>query len=243
MIDLFQDNSPLEPFVGPANTKLPPPKTSSALAALVTHLHSDHTDPGAIARALGEDGVVLRPEPSSGEGLEVAGLAVAEAGLSELGLEQRPLAWWERVELGPFAVTAVPAVDGFGDPQVSWVVEVAGLRIFHGGDTLFHGWWWPIRERCGPIDLALLPINGPSVDLPHRQPPHDLPAALDPRQAATAAAILKVKLAVGIHYDTFNSEPTYVQVDQPAERFAEHATAMGIEAAIVEPGELVPLLG
>lgn len=241
VIDLFEDNSPLEPFVGPAQTILPPPERSGALAALVTHLHSDHADPAAIARALADAGVVLRPERSGGEGLDVAGLAVAEAGFAELTLEQREMAWWDRAELGPFAVTAVPAVDGFGDPQISWVVEVEGVRIFHGGDTLFHGWWWPIRERCGPIDIALLPINGPSVDLPHKQPPHDLPSALDPRQAANAAAILRAKLAVGIHYDTFNHEPTYVQVREPAERFAEEAGKLGVATVSVGPGEPVEL--
>ncbi|CAN5647091.1 MBL fold metallo-hydrolase [soil metagenome] len=211
------------------------------MAALVTHLHSDHADPAAIARALADDGVVLRPGRSAGEGLDVAGMAVAEAGFAELAIEQRNMAWWDRATVGPFAVTAVPAVDGFGDPQNSWVVEVDGVRIFHGGDTLFHGWWWPIRERCGPIDLALLPINGPSVDLPHKQPPHDLPAALDPRQAANAAAILRAKLAVGIHYDTFNKEPTYVQVIEPSDRFAEEAGKLGVAVAKVDPGRLLDL--
>lgn len=241
LIDLFEDNSPLEPFVGPVHTQLPAPSRSGAVAALVTHLHSDHADPAAIARAVADDGVVLLPERSTGEGLDVAGMAVAEAGFAELALEQREMAWWNQAAVGPFTVTAVPAVDGFGDPQNSWVVEVEGIRIFHGGDTLFHGWWWPIRERCGPIDLALLPINGPSVDLPHKQPPHELPAALDPRQAANSAAILRAKLAVGIHYDTFNNEPTYVQVVEPAERFAEEAAKLGVPTATVDPGELLEL--
>ena len=242
VIDLFEDNSPLEPFVGPVHTELPPPASEAVQAALVTHLHSDHADPKAISRVLAEDGTVLRPEPSSGKGPEVAGLAVAEAGLSELGLRQRPMAWWERAEVGPFAITAVPAVDGFGDPQVSWVVEAGGVRIFHGGDTIFHGWWWPIRERCGPIDLALLPINGPAVSLPHRQPAHGFPSALDPKQAAVAASILGANLAVGIHYDAFHHDPTYLQVDRPAERFAEEAGELGIDTAIVEPGAPVRLI-
>jgi L-ascorbate metabolism protein UlaG (beta-lactamase superfamily) len=33
-------------------------------------------------------------------------------------------------------VTAVPAVDGFGDPQVSWVIDGGGRKIIHRGDTL-----------------------------------------------------------------------------------------------------------
>jgi L-ascorbate metabolism protein UlaG (beta-lactamase superfamily) len=241
LIDLFRDNSPLEPFVGPVHTELPGPSAGPALAALVTHLHSDHADPGSIADGLVEDGAVLRPRRSGGEGLEVAGLAVAEAGFAELGLEQHELDPWDQEQVGPFSITAVPAVDGFGDPQVSWVVEAGGTRIFHGGDTIFHGWWWPIRDRCGAIDLALLPINGPTVSLPHRQPPYPFPAALDPQQAASAAQILGAKLAVGIHYDTFQHDPTYVQVKNPTQCFAEEAGALGVGSATVDPGALVDL--
>lgn len=241
VVDLLEDASALEPFVGEALTVLPgPTQPSAAAAALVTHLHSDHTDPAAIARALRPDGVVLRPGPGSGEGLEIAGLAVAEAGLAELGLEQRDLEWWDEVRVGPFAITAVPAVDGFGDPQLSWVIEGGGTRLFHGGDTLFHGWWWTIAQRCGPIDIAFLPVNGPVVDLPHRQPPHRLPAAMDPTQAATAAFVMRARLAVGIHYDTFHAL-TYEQVDRPAEQFAEAAAKLAVPTAILEPGEVVDL--
>lgn len=241
VIDLFEDNSPLEPFVGTVHTELPPPSRSDAVAALVTHLHSDHADPHAIARAIGQDGIVMRPPASSGVGLEIAGLAVAEAGFAELGLKQRQMVAWETAEVGPFAITAVPAVDGFGDPQLSWVVDVAGKRIFHGGDTIFHGYWWSIRDRCGPIDLALIPVNGAMVSLPHRQPPYPGPAALDPEQAASAAQIMGAALAVGIHYDAFNHDPTYLQVERPAARFVEQARALGVRAAIVDPGEYVEL--
>ena len=57
------------------------------------------------------------------------------------------MAPWETEEIGPFTITAVPAVDGFGDPQVSWVIAAAGRRILHAGDTLFHGSWWLIAGR------------------------------------------------------------------------------------------------
>src|SRR5256885_673325 len=83
-------------------------------------------------------------------------------------------------EAGPFTVTAVPAVDGSGDPQVSWLIEVDGKRVLHLGDTMWHGWWWRISERYGPPDILLAPINGARLNLPHRQPASPLGAALDP---------------------------------------------------------------
>lgn len=224
-------------FVGtPHEALLGPSTPGSVSVALVTHLHSDHADPGALEHALAADGVILRPEPAAGEGLQTIAMAAAEAGLSERGLATRTVAPWETVEIGPFSLTAVPAVDGFGDPQVSWVVAAEGRRIIHCGDTLFHGWWWLIKMRCGPFDAAFLPVNGPTVDLPHRQPASTLPAAMDPFQAAQAAALLEAELAVPIHYDTLNQPPTYVQVDHPAESFVRAAAARSIPTQVLTPG-------
>lgn len=172
-----------------------------------------------------------------GEGLEVAGTATSEAGIAERGIPTRTFEPWETDRIGPFEVTAVPAADGFGDPQISWVVAAEGRRVFHGGDTLFHGWWWRTRMRCGPIDVAFLPVNGALVDLPHRQPPSPLPIVMDPAQAASAAVILGARAAVPIHYGAFHSPPAYAQVDDPAGAFVAAAEADGVEAVVLDPGE------
>jgi L-ascorbate metabolism protein UlaG (beta-lactamase superfamily) len=37
--------------------------------------------------------------------------------------------------------------------------------------------------------------------------------AMDPRQAAEAAALLEARLAVPIHYDTLENPPLYTQVE------------------------------
>lgn len=241
VIDLHEDTTALEPFVGGPRTALPGPSRPGQVAgALVTHLHSDHADPVALTRALRPDGRVLRPEESTGGGLEAAGVAVAEAGLAEAGLNQLHLDPWDETGIGPFTVTAVPAVDGFGDPQVSWVVEAGGTRVLHAGDTIFHGWWWSIAMRCGPIDVAFLPVNGPAVNLPHRQPPNPLVSAMDAEQAAIAAQLVGAGLAIPMHYDTFEKAPTYVQGERPAERFLEAAERLGVPAALVEAGEPLP---
>ena len=73
---------------------------------------------------------------------------------------------WQTVTVGPFTVTALPAADGTGDPQVSWAVEAGGRRIVHGGDTMFHGWWWRAAQAAGPFDAAFLPINGAVLTSP-----------------------------------------------------------------------------
>jgi L-ascorbate metabolism protein UlaG (beta-lactamase superfamily) len=217
----------LEQFTGPPLTELPP--ASGPLdAALVTHLHRDHADPEALA----DVPLVLRPAVDDGEFLETAATTAQEA------IGGTVVAPWETIGAGAFTVTAVPAVDGFGDPQVSYAVEADGRRILHCGDTLFHGHWWRIRMRCGPFDAVFLPVNGATCQFPHRAPASPFVADLDPEQAAAAAAILEAPIAVPIHYDTIHAPPVYAQVDDPVGRFA---AAAGDRARVLAIGEELAL--
>ncbi len=236
VIDLFTTMGSLHDFVGDAREPLPP--AEPAQLALVTHLHRDHADAAAIrAILLRPGGRVLRPAPMQGDGLETIACAEAEHELADL--PQQVVHEWDTVEHGPFTITAVPAADGFGDAQLSWVVEADGTRILHAGDTLFHGWWWLIGMRLGQIDIAFLPVNGAVCDFPHRQPPSPLPACMDPAQAAAAAKLLKAGMAVPIHYGAIHHPPVYAQVDDAARAFAAEAENLGIEVQIVAPGDEV----
>ncbi len=242
VIDLLEDVSSMARFIGePQESLLKPTKPSGVSVALVTHLHSDHADPGAISRALAPDGELLRPASARGGGLETAGLAVAEAGIVENRIATRTVEPWQTVHLGAFELTAVPAADGFGDPQVSWIIAADGRRVLHAGDTVFHGWWWLTKMRYGPFDAVFLPVNGPLVNLPHRQPPSPLPAAMSPTQAAAAAAILEARLAVPIHYDTLHKAPIYVQADDPAGAFENAAREQGVHTRVMAPGDWLEL--
>jgi L-ascorbate metabolism protein UlaG (beta-lactamase superfamily) len=239
IVDLLQDAGPLRDFVGPPHTALPgPSRPGAASLALVTHLHRDHTDPDAIAAALAPGGILLRPARAEGSRLEVAGVQPTEDRLAELGIAQRIVAPWQTVQAGPFTATAIPAVDGFGDPQVGWVVEAEGTRILHHGDTLMHGSWWHARIRLGAPDVAFLPVNGAVVSLPHRQPASAVEAVMGPREASAAAAILQAGLAVPIHYDAIHHPPVYVQTADPGPAFVREAEALGVQARIVAPGEV-----
>jgi L-ascorbate metabolism protein UlaG (beta-lactamase superfamily) len=242
VVDAIEQIGLMERLIGAPHEPLPPAEAAGRVdVALVTHLHGDHTDAGAIARALGPDGLVLRPAPADGDGLEIAATAEAEAALATAGLHTQVVAPWESVEAAGLRLTAVPAADGFGDPQISWVVEGDGRRILHAGDTVFHGHWWAIAMRHGPFDAVFLPVNGPVTDLPHRQPPSPLPVAMDPRQAAVAAHLLRAALAVPIHYGALHREPVYVQVDDPAGTFLAEAAALGVEARVLGVGETLEL--
>ena len=131
-------------------------------------------------------------------------------------LPRRAVATWESVTLGPFTCTALPAVDGLGDPQVSWLVEADGTRVLHLGDTVFHGAWWQMARRAGPFDVVFAPVNGAVVDFPHQQPPSPLPAAMEPEQAALAGELLGAGTVVPMHYGGFALEPHYVPIRRRA---------------------------
>lgn len=225
-----------------AGTPVPvvvPPRAGSAVAGLLTHLHRDHADARALAAALVPGAPVLEPHAGGGEPLEGLALAHAEHELTAAGLERRTMAPWETTTAGPFTITALPAVDGVGDPQLAWLVEADGVRVLHLGDTMFHGYWWRMALRHGPFDVVLAPVNGAVVGFPHRTPASPLPVALDPEQAALAAELLGARLAVPIHAEGYEIDGVYRPVSDAAERFAAAAAARGVVARVLATGETI----
>lgn len=190
---------------------------------LISHVHGDHFDAMAVAEALGKGGALVHP-----------------AGTHPLPIPQgaraRPSALWEPQLLGDFTATAVPALDGYGDPQVSWVVSAGGRRIFHGGDTLWHGHWWRIGRQYGPFDAAFLPVNGARFGF--REPVSGQPGVLTPEQAVAAATILGARKLVPIHYGVSGMEK-YVEVEDPIGRLRTAARERSIAIQPIAPGTWV----
>lgn len=220
-----------------------PEVRGEAVAGLVSHLHRDHADAGALAAALAPDATVHEPIWPGGEAAENLALAQAKAELGHSGLARRQVEEWEGVEVGPFAIMALPAVDGLGDPQVSWLVEASGHRVLHLGDTIFHGYWWRMARRHGPFDLVFAPVNGPVIDFPHLQPPSVLAAAMEPEQAALAGDLLGARTVVPMHYDGYGIDPWYRPIDDAAGRFRAAAAGRSYAARVLNPGETVELAG
>jgi L-ascorbate metabolism protein UlaG (beta-lactamase superfamily) len=209
----------------------------TAVAGLVSHLHRDHADADALAGALADDAWVHEPAWPAGSDVENLGLAQANAELERATPSRRAAEVWERVEVGPFVLTSLPAVDGLGDPQVSWLVEADGQRILHLGDTIFHGYWWRMARRHGPFDVVFAPINGAVVDFPHLQPPSPLAATMEPEQAAVAAELLGARAVVPMHYDGFEIAPLYRPVSEAADRFTAATAERSYDVRVLEPGE------
>lgn len=192
-------------------------------SVLLTHVHSDHFDAGAVAQALHAGGTVIHP-----------------AGTHPLPIppkaRARPATLWEPQLLGDFTATAVPASDGYGDPQVSWVVSAGGRRIFHGGDTMWHGHWWKIARQLGPFDMAFLPINGARFGW--RKPVSGQPGVLTPEQAIAAATVLGARSIVPIHYG-ISGIAEYQEVEAPLRTLGVQARTSTLTVQPVEPGAWV----
>jgi L-ascorbate metabolism protein UlaG (beta-lactamase superfamily) len=193
--------------------------------ALVTHRHLDHFDPDLLHRRIGEKGRVFCP---------IEMIADVRGG----GLEAVAIEPWQTVSIGVFEVTAVPAVDWRGDDQVSWVTQHGRQKLFHGGDTLWHGNWWNIQKRFASFDAAVLPVNGVVTQFPGIEPSH-LPATLTPEQAVVAARLLKAGCLCPMHYGQFNSPPVYAEQDNIEIRLRRSASAERVEVQFVRDGERV----
>ena len=222
---------------GELPTVVAPETEGEAVAGLVTHLHRDHADAGALAGALAAGAAVHEPVWPGGANAENLGLAQANSELERAGLTRRVIEEGDRVEVGPFVLTALPAVDGLGDPQVSWLVEADGRRVLHLGDTVFHGYWWRMARRHGPFDVVFAPINGAVVDFPHLQPPSPLAAAMEPEQAALAGELLGARTVVPMHYDGFATDPWYRPIADAGEGFEAATAGRSYEARVLDPGE------
>lgn len=186
---------------------------------VVTHRHPDHCDPVAIRQVLGDTGTLAYAAPT---------------GIPNVpGVKMRAGALYEPLLLGDFTAAAVPAMDGYGDPQVSWIVSAGGRRIIHCGDTLWHGAWWHIGRQFGPFDAAFLPING--ARFRWRKPVTDVPAVMTAEQAVAAAVVLGARLIVPFHYGVVGAEG-YAEDPHAEDELRGFAHKRHVDIQILKPG-------
>jgi L-ascorbate metabolism protein UlaG (beta-lactamase superfamily) len=133
-------------------------------------------------------------------------------------------------------ITAVRAEhDGRRFPQdrrsdaVGFVVRGDGGSVYFAGDT---GWFDRIGEEVGEVDVALLPVAGWG---PRLGPGH-----LDPEEAARAAAQISPRIAIPIHWGTYERLAMTVtgHRSDPARRFCDQLAelAPGVASELLAPG-------
>jgi L-ascorbate metabolism protein UlaG (beta-lactamase superfamily) len=196
-------------------------------AVLISHAHHDHLDLPSLRR--------LAPSVLAVVPRDWAGLA-RRAGLRRVAEVEAG----DRVTVGAVEVVATPAAhDGrrlpFGRSAeaLGYVVEGRQSVYFAGDTDLFDG----MGDLVPQLDLALLPVAGWGPRLP--------PGHLDPAGAARAAALLRPRVAVPIHWGTFAARTLTspggraVDPDRPAREFARFAgsRAPRVEVRILHPGQ------
>lgn len=220
----------IDPFLSQIEGRVTPPAFTPEACPpvdliLYTHEHIDHLDPDTLK--------VLAKHPSKPH--FIAPLPILDQ-LTGLGVDPERLKGVQpedEVILGAAKIFPIPALHGLSFPPISYsfgkeisnglyrylgyVVEIAGVRIYHAGDTLvFAG----LAEKLQSlhVDLALLPINGRS----YAREQQNLVGNMDERDAADLAAAADIKAVIPAHYDMFagnigrpGSFVDYIRTDHP----------------------------
>lgn len=194
-------------------------------AVTASHHHTDHLDPDTLAPLLAAAPGARLVAPAAHRELALARAAVAPERL--VALDAR-----ETTVVAGFAITAVPAAherierDEAGRMlHLGFVVAAGRFRIYHAGDTVL---WEGQARQIGPVDLALLPING-------RDPERGVAGNLDGEEAARLAADLPARVAVPCHFGTFAFNTA------SPEGFVAACERLGAAHAVLRPGERLTL--
>ena len=196
---------------------------------LVTHAHMDHLNlptlrrvARATRRKTGRAPVIVVPN-----GVEdlVAGLGFAEV---------RTLGVWGSDEVANLKVTLTPSKHWgarmFSDTHRlfgGYVVEGAGHRVYHSGDTAYFAGFREIGQRLRP-QVALLPIGAYFPDT-YRS------VHTSPEEALQGFVDLGAEVMVPMHFGTFRlgREP----IEEPPQRLMADSARRGLEHRVRVLGE------
>jgi L-ascorbate metabolism protein UlaG (beta-lactamase superfamily) len=193
-------------------------------AVLISHLHHDHFDAPSLRR-IGGDVPMIVPQS--------AGAWVRRRRFTRV----RELAEGDSERVGSLAVTAVHAQhDGWrpGGPRAGacgFVVRGAHTVYFAGDTELFAG----MATLAPQLDVALLPVSGwgPRLGAGH----------MGPFDAARAAALLRPRVAIPIHWGTLLAigvrRRHRERLADPPHAFAAHVArlAPSVKVHILAPGQ------
>ncbi len=171
---------------------------------LLSHNHYDHCDLRTLRKlARRFDPLVIVPLGN--------GTLVRSSGIRRV----EELDWWQESKTATIPVTLTPAQhfsarSPFDRNRALWggfVLPVASAQIFFAGDTAYAPFFGDVRQRLGPIDLALLPIGA-------YEPRWFMRAVhMNPAEAVQAHLDLEASGSVGMHFGTF--QLTTEGIDEP----------------------------
>jgi L-ascorbate metabolism protein UlaG (beta-lactamase superfamily) len=191
---------------------LPPIST-----VLLSHNHYDHCDLRTLAMlAERSDPVVVTPLGN--------GALVRSTGISKV----EELDWWQHATTSTLPITLTPAhhfsartpLDRNRALWGGFLLAPEGARMFFAGDTAYSPLFEDVRQRLGPIDLALLPIGA-------YEPRWFMSAVhMNPAEAVQAHLDLETSESIGMHFGTF--QLTSEGIDEPLRALDEARRAKNI---------------
>ena len=200
---------------------------------LLSHNHYDHCDLPTLRRlARRFDPIVVTP---LGNGPLVRSASVRRV---------EELDWWQEAKTPAVPITLTPAChfsarSPFDRDRSLWggfMLVVKNVRMFFAGDTAYAPFFRDVRQRLGPIDLALLPIGA-------YEPRWFMQAVhMNPAEAVQAHLDLEASQTIGMHFGTF--QLTTEGIDEPVRALDEACEARGVPRSrfrTLEFGESVRL--
>lgn len=192
----------------------PPEALREVDAVLISHAHPDHLDLPSL-QYVSRSTPILTPGGSPYRELQSAGFGAAV-----------PLDDWQEWHSGDLRITATPCVHTRW--SLGFALRWGEYSLYFAGDAAPRTPFAEIRERCGPFDLALMPVGG-SVLAPGRLQRH-----LTPELAARATAELQPRVVVPIHWGHVPCVPAMI------DRY--RGTAAGFAAALARHAPAARLL-
>lgn len=174
---------------------------------IVTHAHGDHLgDAVELSKKYGTPIVCMYDlaQHLSTKGIHVYGMNYGPAKIEDVDVIMVP-AWHSSSINGREIGNAA-----------GYIIKIDRKTIYHAGDTFVFGDMALLNELYGPIDAALLPIGGYFT--------------MGPREAAKAVELIKPKIVIPMHYNTFPP------IRQDPEEFKQ-LVGEKAEVRILQPGE------
>src|SRR5262249_1612312 len=154
------------------------------------------------------------------------------------------LDWWQPATTTKLPIIVTPAHHfsargPFDKNRALWggfQIVLGSKRIYFAGDTAYAPFFRDVRQRLGPIDLALLPIGAYEPRWFMRV------VHMNPAEAVQAHLDLEAERSLGMHFGTFRL--TTEGIDEPLRALDEARRAKDVPGSQFEAlrfGESLPL--
>ncbi len=196
-------------YIDPYQLSGDPFEMDKADFIFITHSHYDHCSVEDIQKIARDGTVIICPADVSSKMRHInrkVDLRIAEINDS-VELLESSLKFWVVPSYNLNKTTHEKAEDWVG-----YIIQVNGVLIYHAGDTDLI----PEMKTIKDIDIALLPIGGANF-------------TMNAGEAAKAAAIIRPKLAIPMHYGTISG----VGDKSDADIFAKYCSSDNIETRIL----------